>query len=387
MERTKALADVVSQVRTPCYLVDISLLRKNCEILRSVKERTGSKILLALKGFAMWSVFDTINKYLDGTSGSSICECRLGKEEFGGEVHICCPAYRSDEIDEIASIVDHIVFNSMGQLDHFADEILSAGRDIEIGLRLNPMHSEVEVDLYNPCGPGSRLGVRPNQMPDKLPDSVSGLHFHTLCEKNSDSLERTLAAAEKYFGRFFSQVRWVNFGGGHHVTRADYDVDLLCRLITDFKKRYGTEVYLEPGEAVALDAGFFVASVLDIVQADKPVAILDTSAAAHMPDVIEMPYRPNVQGAGKAGDKKYAYRLAGRTCLAGDVIGEYSFDKPLETGRKLVFDDMAHYTMVKNTTFNGLVLPDIVVFDSDKGAGSIRVQKSFDYEDFKGRLS
>jgi len=385
MERNTALADVVSRIRTPCYLIDTSLLRSNCEILRSVKERTGCKILLALKGFAMWSVFDTVNKYLDGTSGSSICECRLGKEEFGGEVHICCPAYRHDEINQIVSIVDHIVFNSMAQLDRFGEKIVSAKSDIEIGLRVNPMHSEVEVDLYNPCGPGSRLGVRPNQMPDTLPAWVSGLHFHTLCEKNADSLERTLAAAEKHFGDFFSRVKWVNFGGGHHISRADYDVDLLCRLITGFKERYGAEVYLEPGEAIALNAGFLVAAVLDIVQADKPVAILDTSAAAHMPDVIEMPYRPNVQGAGKSGQKKHTYRLAGRTCLAGDVIGEYSFDKPLEIGDKLIFDDMAHYTMVKNTTFNGLVLPDIVIFDSSDG--SFTVQRSFDYADFKGHLS
>ena len=385
MERNTALEDVVSRIRTPCYLVDTSLLRSNCEILRSVKERTGCKILLALKGFAMWSVFDTVNKYLDGTSGSSICECHLGKEEFGGEVHICCPAYRKDEIEEIASIVDHIVFNSVGQLEHFGEKILSAAGDIEIGLRVNPMHSEVEVDLYNPCGPGSRLGVRPNQMPRKLPDSVSGLHFHTLCEKNADALQRTLAAVEKHFGRFLGQVKWVNFGGGHHITRTDYDVELLCRLITNFKKRYGVQVYLEPGEAIALNAGFLVAAVLDIVQADKPIAILDTSAAAHMPDVIEMPYRPNVQGAGKSGEKKHIYRLAGRTCLAGDVIGEYSFDEPLEIGEKLIFDDMAHYTMVKNTTFNGLALPDIVICDS--ADGSLRVQRSFGYADFKGRLS
>lgn len=385
MERNTTLGDIVSRVRTPCYLVDTSLLRRNCEILRSVKERTGCKILLALKGFSMWSIFDTVNKYLDGTSGSSICECRLGKEEFGGEVHMCCPAYRQDEIDEIASIVDHIVFNSMGQLERFGERILSAGADIEVGLRVNPMHSEVQVDLYNPCGPGSRLGVRPNQMPLKLPDSVSGLHFHTLCEKNADSLERTLAAVEEHFGRFFSQVQWVNFGGGHHITRADYDVELLCRLITDFKERHGAEVYLEPGEAVALDAGYLIAAVLDIVEADLPVAILDTSAAAHMPDVIEMPYRPNVRGAGKAGEKKYTYRLAGRSCLAGDVIGEYSFDNPLEIGEKLVFDDMAHYTMVKNTTFNGLVLPDIGVFDGTNG--DFKIQKSFGYTDFKGRLS
>jgi carboxynorspermidine decarboxylase len=385
MEPNTALSEIARRVKTPCYLVDMDLLRRNCEILRGVKERTDCRILLALKAFAMWSVFDTVSKYLDGVSGSSICECRLGKEDFGGEVHICCPAYRDDEINEIASIVDHIIFNSMTQLERFSEKILSAAENIEIGLRLNPMHSEVEVDLYNPCGQGSRLGVRPNEMPKKLPDSVSGLHFHTLCEKNADSLERTLAAAERHFGGFFSQVKWVNFGGGHYITRSHYNIELLCRLITGFKKRYGVEVYLEPGEAVALDAGYLIATVLDLVQADKPVAILDTSAAAHMPDVIEMPYRPNVEGAGKTGEKKYTYRLAGRTCLAGDVIGEYSFDEPLKVGEKLIFDDMAHYTMVKNTTFNGLALPDIVIYEPQ--TGGITVQRHFDYGDFKNRLS
>jgi len=385
MEPNTALENIASRVKTPCYLVDMDLLRRNCEVLRSVKERTGCKILLALKAFSMWSVFDTVNKYLDGTSGSSINECRLGKEQFGGEVHMCGPAYRGDEIEEICSIADHIVFNSTVQLERFSKKILSSPKNIEIGLRVNPMHSEVEVDLYNPCGPGSRLGVRPGQMPAKLPEYVCGLHFHTLCENNSDSLERTLTAVEKHFKKFFNKLKWVNFGGGHHITRADYDVELLCRLITDFKKRYGVEVYLEPGEAVALDTGYLIAAVLDVIQADKPIAILDTSAAAHMPDVIEMPYRPNVQGAGRANEKNYTYRLAGRTCLAGDVIGEYSFDEPLKVGDKLIFDDMAHYTMVKNTTFNGLNLPDIAVFDGTNG--SFKIQKSFDYADFKGRLS
>jgi carboxynorspermidine decarboxylase len=385
MERNAALEEIASQVKTPCYLIDLNLLRRNCKILRSVKERTGCKILLALKAFSMWSVFDTISMYLDGTSGSSICECRLGKEEFGGEVHICCPAYRDDEIKQIASIADHIIFNSTAQLERFAERILSESKNMEIGLRINPMHSEVEVDLYNPCGPDSRLGVRPDQMPDRLPEYVCGLHFHTLCEKNSDSLERTLTAVEKHFGRYYDRIKWVNFGGGHHITRNDYDIELLCRLITGFKDRYGTDVYLEPGEAVALNAGYLVAEVLDIIEDDKPIGILDTSAAAHMPDVIEMPYRPNVRGAGKSGQNKYNYQLTGRTCLAGDVIGDYSFDEPLKVGKRLIFDDMAHYTMVKNTTFNGLMLPDIVIFDSTND--SLKVQKSFGYADFKGRLS
>lgn len=385
MERDTALEKIASEVKTPCYLIDLNLLRRNCKILRDVKEQTGCKILLALKAFSMWSVFDTISEYLDGTSASSICECRLGKEEFGGEVHICCPAYRDDEIEQIMSLADHIVFNSTRQLEQFGKKISSEAGGIEIGLRVNPMHSEVEVDLYNPCGPGSRLGVRPEQMPEKLPRYVRGLHFHTLCEKNSDSLERTLTAVEENFSRYFNKMKWVNFGGGHHITRSDYDVELLCRLINDFKNRYGTEVYLEPGEAVALNAGYLIAEVLDITQADKPIAILDTSAAAHMPDVIEMPYRPNVQGADEAGQKKFTYQLAGRTCLAGDVIGDYSFDEPLKIEDKLIFDDMAHYSMVKNTTFNGLMLPDIVIFDS--ADGNVKVQKSFGYEDFKGRLS
>ncbi|MFA5423720.1 MAG: carboxynorspermidine decarboxylase [Phycisphaerae bacterium] len=385
MARNESLKKIAQQAASPCYLVDLALLRRNCEILRSVKQRTGCKILLALKAFAMWSVFDTVNKYLDGTTGSSINECKLGKEHFGGETHICCPAYREDEIDEIVTLVDHVMFNSLAQMELFSEKILSADRKIEIGLRINPMHAEVEVDLYNPCGPGSRLGVRPDQMPDELLPYIKGLHFHTLCEKNSDSLERTLKAVEKHFSKYFGKLDWVNFGGGHHISRPDYDVDLLCRLVTDFKNRYGTQVYLEPGEAIALNAGYLIAEVLDIISGDIPIAILDTSAAAHMPDVIEMPYRPNVQGSGKSREKKYTYRLTGRTCLAGDVISEYSFDEPLRVGDRLIFDDMAHYTMVKNTTFNGLNLPDIVIYDSD--TGKFEVQKSFGYADFKNRLS
>jgi len=377
------------KVQTPCYLIDLGLLRKNLQVLKSVQQRCGCKILLALKGFAAWSTFGLCRQYLCGAAASSLYEAKLAREYFGPdkEVHLCAPAYRDDEMDEYLRVVDHIIFNSFSQWKRFKNKVRTAKRKITCGIRVNPMHSEVKTRIYDPCAPGSRLGTTLEQFrPDEL-EGITGLHFHTLCELNADSLARTLAAFESQFGKFIGKMEWVNFGGGHHITRADYDIDLLCSLISDFYQRYPNikTIYLEPGEAIALNTGVLIASVLDIVHNQTDIAILDTSASAHMPDVLEMPYRPNIEGAAPPGQKTYTYRLAGPTCLAGDVIGDYSFDKPLKVGDRLVFADMAHYTMVKNTMFNGINLPDIVLYEPDKD--EYRLQRRFTYEDFKGRLS
>ena len=377
----------LDKLETPCYLIDLGLLKKNLQVLQAVQARTGCKILLAQKGYAAWSTYGLCRQYLAGAAASSLHEARLAHEYFGGQLHLCTPAYRDDEMDEYLKIVDHIVFNSFTQWGRFKDKVQSAPRKIECGLRINPMHSEVTTPIYDPCGPGSRLGIPLDQFQGDQLDGISGLHFHTLCELNADSLERTLPAVEKQFGEVLRQMDWINFGGGHHITRADYDIDLLCKLIDDFQTRYPNlkTIYLEPGEAIALNTGVLVASVLDIMHNDTDIAILDTSASAHMPDVLEMPYRPVIIGGGQPGEKKHTFRLAGPTCLAGDVIGDYSFDKPLTAGDKLVFGDMAHYTMVKNTMFNGINLPDIVLYDPE--TNEYKLQRRFTYDDFKSRLS
>ncbi|MCE5283949.1 MAG: carboxynorspermidine decarboxylase [Deltaproteobacteria bacterium] len=369
---------------TPCYVIDEPALVRNLEVLDAVQERTGCKILMALKGFAMFGVFPLIRQRLRGVAASSLHEARLGREEFGREVHVYAPAYREGEFDELLACCDHIVFNSFSQWRRFKPRIASAKKEVSCGIRVNPEHSEVRVALYDPCAPFSRLGVTREHFRGEDLRGISGLHFHTLCELNADSLERTLRAFEEKFGEFIPAMKWINFGGGHHITRPDYDVELLCRLIADFRKRYGVEVYLEPGEAVALNAGYLIASVLDLLHNGRPIAILDASAAAHAPDVLEMPYRPEIEGAGKEGEFPYSYRLGGLTCLAGDVFGDYSFPEPLQVGSKLVFTDMAHYTMVKNTTFNGVGLPAIAIRGAD---GKIRIVRRFGYEDYRNRLS
>lgn len=374
----------ISNVPTPCYIVDEEAMERNLKLLDSVQRRTGCRILMALKGFAMFSLFPVIRNTLRGVSASSLDEARLGREEFGREVHVFAPAYKESEIEEILGLCGHIIFNSFSQWDRFKPFVQRRGGEVCCGIRVNPEHSEVRVPIYDPCGPYSRLGVtRRNFRPDNL-DGISGLHFHNLCELNADSLERTLRAVEEKFGEFLGSMEWVNFGGGHHITRKDYDVDLLCRIIDDFKSRYELEVYLEPGEAIALNTGILAASVLDIVHNDMDIAILDTSAAAHMPDVLEMPYRPEIAGAGKAGEYPHTYRLGGLTCLSGDVIGDYSFCEPLSVGSRLMFLDMAHYTMVKNNTFNGVRLPSIAVRDRND---EIRIIREFGYEDYRNRLS
>ena len=366
---------------TPYYAVDRNLLIRNLELLRSVKERTGCRILLAQKAFSMYSLYPLIGEYLDGTTASGLFEARLGYEEMGKENHIFSPAYREEEFEEILSICGHVVFNSFGQWEKYRERALAAGK--QCGIRINPECSTQDHAIYDPCSPGSRLGVTRDSFCPDLLDGISGLHFHTLCEQNADALETTLDAVEEKFGPYLSQMSWLNFGGGHHITRADYDVEKLIRCIQRMQQTYQLEIYLEPGEAVALNTGFLVSTVLEIGRNGIDIAILDTSAACHMPDVLEMPYRPPLAGSREAGEYPYTYRLAGPTCLAGDVIGTYSFDHPLSVGERLEFGDMAIYTMVKNNTFNGMCLPAIAV---EREHGECEVVKAFGYEDFKMRL-
>ncbi|MEK3886345.1 carboxynorspermidine decarboxylase [Bacillus sp. FSL K6-3431] len=369
---------------SPCYVVDEGLLIKNLEKLKSVADRTGSKILLAQKGFSMFSVYPLLGEYLQGVTSSSVLEARLGYEEMGKEVHTYAPAFSDTDFDEILSYSDHIVFNSFQQWNKFKGKVKSHPKQIECGLRINPEYSEIEVDMYNPCFAHSRFGVTlENFEPNQL-DGIDGLHFHTMCEQNSDTLERTVQVVDEKFGKYFKKMKWINFGGGHHITRPDYDMETLIRSILYMKDKYGVDVYLEPGEAVALNTGFLVATVLDTIDNGMPIAILDTSAACHMPDVLEMPYRPEIIGAGMPNEKAHTYRFGGPTCLAGDVIGDYSFDQPLYPGDKLVFCDMAHYSMVKNNTFNGINLPSIVLNTVNDG---VKVIKQFGFEDFRNRLS
>ena len=378
----------VSALETPCFVTDLGALEANLQILDDVQRRAGCTILLALKGFAQWSTFPLIRRYLAGATSSSVAEARLAREELGGQVHAYAPAYSDGEMAELVTLADHIVLNSPGQWRRHRPAIeraRAAGRAISCGLRVNHEHQEVDVALYDPAGPCSRLGTtRKNLAPGDL-DGLDGLHFHTLCQVNSDALERALAAFELQFGDFIPGLKWVNFGGGHHITRPDYDRDRLVRLITEFRARWNVPVYLEPGEAIALGTGVLVATVMDVLHNTMDLAILDTSATAHMPDVLEMPYRPVIIDAGEPGAKPHTYRLGGMTCLAGDVIGDYSFDRPLAIGDKLVFLDMAHYTMVKTTTFNGVRLPSIATHDP--ATRTITVQRRFGYRDYRDRLS
>ena len=370
-------------IRTPYFVVDEGLLRKNLELLRQVQEEAGCRILLAQKAFSMFYCYPLIAQYLCGTTASGLYEARLGKENFGGETHVFSPAYREDEFNELLAYADHFVFNSPNQLRKFGPRAREAGKSV--GLRTNPRCSTQEGHaIYDPCAPGSRLGTTLENFDEDLLPLLDGLHFHTLCEQNSDDLETTLRAFEDQFGQYLPQMQWLNLGGGHHITRSDYDVERLVRLVKGLRERYNVTVYLEPGEAVVLNSGFLVTEVLEVLHNDLDLAILDTSAACHMPDVLEMPYRPPLLGSGEAGEKAYTYRLGGPTCLAGDIIGDYSFDAPLTEGTRLAFGDMALYTMVKTNTFNGMPLPAIVWRDLD---GKETVVRQFGYEDFASRLS
>ncbi len=366
---------------SPAFVCEEELLERNLKLLKKVQDEAGVNILLALKGFALYSSFDLCSKYLKGCCASGLNEAILAKEEFKKEVHTYSPAFKDEEIDEIISLSNHLVFNSFSQLKRYKDRAFGK---VSLGLRVNPEYSSVEVDLYNPCAPFSRLGVVRANFEEEYLSYLDGLHFHALCEQNVDALKGALANFEKNFGEYFSQLKWVNFGGGHHITRADYDVQGLIKLLKDFKDRYPhLEVYLEPGEAVGWQTGYLVASVLDIVNNGMNIAILDTSAEAHMPDTLAMPYRADIRNSGVANEKKYTYRLGGNTCLAGDIIGDYSFDEPLKVGDKIVLEDMIHYTMVKTTTFNGINLPSIVMKKNDK---HYEIIKKFGYNEYKSRI-
>ncbi len=372
----------ISVLRTPCYVIDEAQLIHNLEILHGIEERTGAKILLAQKAFSCYHLYPTIGRYISGTACSGLFEARLGYDEMRSENHVFSAAYREEEIDEIIGYCGHIIFNSFTQLGRYRKRVLAAGK--KIGLRINPECSTQNGhEIYDPCSPKSRLGITDKNFRRSDIYGVTGLHFHTLCEQNSDDLEKTLNAVEEKFGDILPKMEWINFGGGHHITREDYDIPRLERCIKRMQEKYGLEVYLEPGEAVALNAGFLVTEVLDITENDIPIAILDTSAACHMPDVLEMPYRPPLLNSGMPSEKAYTYRLGSQTCLAGDVIGEYSFDASLNIGDKLVFGDMAIYSMVKNNTFNGMPLPDIVLKKTD---GTLEMLKQFGYRDFRERL-
>ena len=367
---------------TPYFLVDENRLH-NLEILKQVSQQAECKILLAQKAFSMFSVYPLLRKYLAGTTASGLYEARLGYEEFGKETHVFSPAYTEEEFQGLLQYADHMIFNSPKQVRKFAQRAKAAGK--EVGLRVNPECSTQEGHaIYDPCSPGSRLGTTLGNFEEELVSMLDGLHFHTLCEQGADALEITLQAVEEKFGKYLYRMKWLNLGGGHHITREDYDVSGLIAMIQRLRRKYGIEVYLEPGEAVVLNAGFLVSTVLETMKNGMDIAILDTSAACHMPDVLEMPYRPPVKDSAMPGEKPYTVRLAGPTCLAGDVIGDYSFDQPLKEGDQVVLEDMALYTMVKTNTFNGMPLPDLVWRDKN---GVMSLVKRFAYEDFKGRLS
>jgi carboxynorspermidine decarboxylase len=369
---------------SPCWLLEESKLLKNLEIIRYIKAKSGAKVLLALKGYALWKSFPLLQPFLEGCCASGLHEAKLAAESFRKEVHTYSPAFKTEEIEEIAAISHHLVFNTPAQFRRFAKQAKDTNATLSVGLRINPEYSVSPKEIYNPCGTYSRLGTTLANFDESLLPQLDGLHFHALCEQDSDALEAVLKNVEIKFGRYLSHMQWVNFGGGHHITRQGYDIEKLISLIRDFRSKYDVEVYLEPGEAIGWETGPLVSTVLDIVHNGIDIAILDTSAEAHMPDTIIMPYRAEVRGAGEAGEKAYTYRLGGNTCLAGDIMGDYSFDTPLEIGDRIIFEDQMHYTMVKATTFNGIKLPSIAIERLD---GSIEVVREFGYETFKNRLS
>lgn len=378
--------DFIREVESPCYLISEDVLTRNCELIDEVRKRTGARILLALKAFALPAVFPLLRRYLHGVCASGPIEAQLGYEEFRREVHTYAPAFTEAQMKRVVRFSDHILFNSVAQWQRHWEMIKTAGRNIEVGLRVNPGYAEVEVDLYNPCLPGSRFGIAPEDLEGVDLTGITGLHFHALCEQNADVLTRVLAHFEERFGHYLQSLQWVNFGGGHHITRDDYDLDLLCETVIDFRRRHNNiTVYLEPGEAVVLNGGVFVTSVIDIVDNGRKIAILDASAETHMPDVLAMPYRPYIVGSGQPEEYEHTYRLGGISCLAGDIVGDYSFQAPLVPGDRLVLTDMALYSFVKNTTFNGVELP--AIYTCSRNEKSPTLIRRFGYEDYRSRIA
>lgn len=383
VDNNKDWLSIADSLPSPSYVIDIYRIRKNCQILSDIAQKTNCKVLLALKAFAVYPFFNFISPYLHGFAASSLNEARLGAEYFHKEVHVYSPGYTYTTLVQLARYASHLVLNSFQQLLRF-QSFFDEHPELKIGIRLNPQHSEVTTELYDPCRKKSRLGVTPDQFKPDMLDKLTGFHLHTLCEKDFDALKRTWDVFEKHFGKYLSKVKWLNLGGGHHITKDNYDRDSLINLLKDINKRYNVEIYLEPGEAVVLNCGVFITEVLDIIYNEGNIAILDSSASAHLVDVIEMPYLPSIIGAGKPNEYQYNYVLGGISCLAGDIFGEYSFPQPLKIGQRLVMLDMAHYTIVKNNTFNGISLPPIVMYDSSTGKSEII--REFDYTDFKSRL-
>lgn len=378
----------LNRVPSPCYVVDEAAVEHNLQILHRVQEESGAKVLLALKAFSMFAVSHLVKRYLTGTCASGLFEARLGKEEFGGEVHTYAAAYRPEDMEAILAVSDHVVFNSFTQWQRYKEQALNAQKTnpkLSFGVRINPEHSEGAVAMYDPCAPCSRMGIPIAAFEGQDLSGLDGLHFHTLCEQDFEPLRRTLDVIETKFAHILPTLKWINFGGGHHITRADYQVDALIARIKNFQQKYAVQVYLEPGEAIALNSGIFVAEVLDTSWNGMNLAILDASATCHMPDVLEMPYRPRIPGSGQPEELAHTYRLGGPSCLSGDVIGDYSFNQPLKVGDRLMFEDMAIYTMVKNSTFNGIPLPAIALYNSS--TDELKIVKQFGYEDFRQRLS
>ena len=380
---------IYPEIETPYYICEEELLEKNLQILDDVQKRSGAKIILALKGFAMWGTFPLVSKYLKGCTASGLHEAKLAKEEFlkyneEAEIHTYSPAFKESELMSITKLSNHIVFNSPNQLDRFLLKTKEINPKIHVSLRINPEVSASPKDIYNPCGLYSRLGSTLSNVDESTLAMVDGLNFHALCEQNVNALEEVLSVFEKNFSKYFKNLKYINFGGGHHITKKGYNIERLICIIKEFMKKYDIEVYLEPGEAVGWETGYLVASVLDVFENGMNIAILDTSAEAHMPDTLAMPYRAEVRGAGIANEKKYTYRLGGNTCLAGDIMGDYSFDAPLTIGDKVIFEDQIHYTFVKSTTFNGIKLPSLVIKRKD---GTFKIIKEFGYEEYKNRLS
>jgi carboxynorspermidine decarboxylase len=373
-------------IPSPCFLLNEGLLEQNLKLIREVKEKAGIEIILAFKGFAMWSAFPIVKKYIGSTTASSLHEALLAFEEFGAPAHTYAPVYTENDFPEILNCSSHITFNSLSQFEKFLPIIEKSGKQVSIGLRVNPEYSEVETELYNPCAPGSRLGVTADQIPDILPAGIEGLHFHTLCESKSFDLENTLKAFEEKFGKYFSQIKWINMGGGHLMTHKDYNVVHLVALLKDFKARTGLDIILEPGSAFAWETGYLVSTVIDIVENNGiKTAMLDVSFAAHMPDCLEMPYKPKIIGSYYEPQKGLpTYRMGGNSCLSGDYVGFWSFESELKPGDKIVFEDMMHYTMVKTTFFNGVKHPSIGTWNEKEG---FKLVRQFSYADFKNKLS